>query len=192
MTEDLPIAIVLAAGTASRFGAAKQLVEYSGETLVKRAVRAAEAVCGARSVLVTGSDWQNVAEACGRIRGFMIVNDDYADGIGTSISAGIGSVAEVASAALLMLADQPLVTPAHLGRLIDAWRKSPQSIVASAYSGTVGPPVIFPRAWFADLMSLSGDCGAKSLLEQNRENVLSIRFEPAAVDIDRPRDLEGR
>jgi molybdenum cofactor cytidylyltransferase len=191
MARIFPFAIVLAAGTASRFGATKQLAEYAGVALVKRTLRTAEAVCGGNSVLVTGNDWRAVADVCRPMRGFMIVNDDFAAGIGTSIRAGVACVAEVANAVLLLLADQPLVTADHLERMIDISRDSPDSIIASEYADTLGPPVIFPTSRFPELLTLGGDQGAKSVIEKHREQVVAIRFEPAAVDIDRPQDLEN-
>lgn len=190
MCENSLFVVVLAAGTASRYGSTKQLAEYAGQPLVSRAIRAAEAVCGANSVLVTGNDWRKVAQACAPLKGFMVVNEEYADGIGGSLSAGVRSVAEVAGAVLILLTDQPLVTGEHLRNVIDSWRSDPNSIVASAYAGTEGPPVIFPQAFFADLMALTGDRGARSVLVTNADRVRTISFEDAAADIDVPGDLE--
>lgn len=182
-------AIVLAAGASSRFGATKQLARVGGETMVLRAVRSAEAVCAAQTVLVTGKDWREVAAACEPLQGFMARNTEFRDGLSSSIRAGIGSVREVAAAVLLVLADQPLVTPGHLHNLAQAWRLAPERIVASGYAGISGPPVIFPRDLFAPLMSLHGDRGARKVIEANRDRLTVIDFPPAATDIDRPADL---
>lgn len=183
-------AIVLAAGQSSRFGKTKLLENYQGIPLVTRSVRLAEAVCGPHSVLVTGNDWQRVNQICAPLAGFLVVNPRFADGLASSIEYGIRSVAEVADAVLLLLADQPLIASAHLQSLLDTWQTSRELIVASAYSGIIGPPVIFPRRDFADLQRLSGDNGARKIIEANRERVKSIRFEPAALDIDQQSDLE--
>lgn len=181
--------IVLAAGSGSRFGSTKQLAEIDGLPLVARSMRTAEAVCGARSVLVTGNQQRRVAAAAGPLQGFMVVNPDYDAGLSTSIRVGVNSVAEVADAVLLMLADQPLITVEHLGALIATWRRQPDSIVASGYAGTSGPPVVFPRKLFRALASLHGDRGAKSVIDSNADRLEVIQFEPAALDIDRPDDL---
>jgi molybdenum cofactor cytidylyltransferase len=189
MSEYTLFSIVLAAGASSRFGAAKQLAVVDGATLVTRAVRMAETICGRNSVLVAGRDWQDVAAACEPLCGFLVVNEDYADGMAGSLKAGVGAVAGAADAILLMLADQPLVTTAHLRALVEAWQASPANIVASFYAGTAGPPVIFPREFFGDLMLISGDRGARAVLDANTSRVQTIKFEPAGVDIDRPGDL---
>jgi len=185
-------AVVLAAGQSSRFGKTKQLEKYQGIPLVSRSVRLGEAVCGSNTVLVAGNDWRRVTDICAPLAGFFVVNPRFADGLASSIECGIRSVAEVADAVMLLLADQPLITSAHLQVLLDTWQSSRESIVASAYAGTTGPPVIFPRRDFADLMRLSGDRGARSMIDANRERVKVIVFEPAALDIDRQSDLKRK
>ncbi len=182
-------AIVLAAGTASRFGSTKQLALFAGQALVTHAVRTAESVCGPQSLLVTGSDWQNVADACKPLQGFMVLNPKYGSGIASSLVTGIRSVSAVADAALLMLADQPLVTIRQIEALVDTWKASPDSICASAYAETLGPPVIFPARFFRELMTLQGDRGAKAVIDSNRDSLVTVRAESAAIDIDCPGDL---
>jgi molybdenum cofactor cytidylyltransferase len=189
MSAKTPFAIVLAAGRSSRFGATKQLQPFAGRPLVARAVRLAEDVCGCRSILVAGSDWAAVAEACAPMQGFLVLNSEYASGMASSIASGVKAVARVADAVLLLLADQPLVTPAHLHQLISTWHASPDSIVTSAYAATTGPPVIFPRRDFDALQSLHGDRGAHSVLEAAAGRVLCIDFADASLDIDRPEDV---
>ena len=182
-------AVVLAAGAARRFGSTKQLAAIDGESLVRRAVRLAEAVCGPRTVLVTGADWRRVFEACGQLRGFLVRNDRYADGMSSSIAAGVRTVEGAADAMLLMLADQPLITESHLENLIGCWSAAPDTIVASGYAGVAGPPAIFPAAFFRELASLEGDAGARAIIAANEERVQRVDFEDAAVDVDRPADL---
>jgi CTP:molybdopterin cytidylyltransferase MocA len=182
-------AVVLAAGKASRFGSTKQIAIFAGQPLVTRAVRTAEFVCGPRSVLVTGNDWIKVAAACAPLQGFMVLNPDFSEGLATSLATGIRSLSGLASGALLLLADQPLVTGSHVRLLVDSWEASPDSICASSYAGTVGPPVIFPARYFSELSALRGDRGAKTVMDANRNDVISIRLDEAAVDIDSPDDL---
>jgi molybdenum cofactor cytidylyltransferase len=189
MSQNAIFAIVLAAGAATRYGRTKQLEQFAGLSLAANAVRKAESVCGARSVLVTGNDWQEVAESCAPLAGFFVVNNDYKEGLASSIACGVRSVAESADAILLMLADLPLVPAAHLTLLVDAWTESPRSIIASAFADTLAPPVVFPRADFDALLQLSGDRGARPIIDANKERVQTITCEEAAFDIDRPEDL---
>lgn len=181
--------IVLAAGTSSRFGATKQLETWHGVPLVRGATRLAEHAGGECSLLVVGHRWREVVDACRPLSGFIAVNDAYRDGIGTSIRSGARRVRHVADGILLLLADQPLVTRAHIDQLCARWRESPDAIVASQYAGTVGPPIVFPKRDFEALCALTGDSGARSVVAAAAERVIAVECEQAAIDIDRPEDL---
>jgi molybdenum cofactor cytidylyltransferase len=181
-------AVVLAAGSSSRFGSTKQLAPYQGATLVSRAIRLAESVCGSRSVLVAGHEWRSVVEACGPQQGFFVNNTRYASGMGSSIACGVRSVSSAADAVMLILADQPLVTKRHLEELRAIWVRSPDEIVASSFSETVGPPVIFPRRYFSSLGELEGDRGARDVLVFANP-VRTIKLDEASADVDRPEDI---
>lgn len=182
-------ALVLAAGSATRFGSTKQTARYDGIPLVRRAVAIANEVCGDRSVLITGHNRSAVAKACEPLRGREVVNERYADGLGTSIGCGVDAVRDAASAVLILLADQPLITVDHVQQLIDTWSGDPNEIVGTSFSGTQGPPVLFGAACFDALCDLRGDTGAKALFDDQRFALKAIPFEPAAMDIDTPDDL---
>ncbi len=191
MSGNAIFAIVLAAGASSRFGRTKQLEQFEGMPLAAGVLRKAESVFGNRTVLVVGKDWQEVAAACEPLAGFFVINEDYKQGIASSIACGVRAVADGADAILLTMADLPLVTEDHLSKLAETWRNSPRSIVASAFEDTLGPPAVFPKTDFDALLELQGDRGARQVLEANRDRVLQIDCEEAAFDIDRPEDLAG-
>lgn len=191
MSNRAVFAIVLAAGASTRFGRTKQLEQFEGMSLAASAVRKAESVCGVRTVLVTGKDWKEVASACEPLAGFFVINTEYEQGLASSIACGVRAVPESADAILLMLADLPLVTTEHLENLVKTWSGSPQSIVASEFEDTLGPPVVFPRIDFDALLALRGDRGARPVIDANRDRVQAIACEEAAFDIDRPEDLAG-
>jgi CTP:molybdopterin cytidylyltransferase MocA len=183
-------AAVLAAGGSQRFGRSKMLESIHGETLVRRATSLAREVCGNCSILVAGHEATAVTAAAGNAPHFVIVNDRYEQGIGGSIALAARAVSHVADALLLLLADQPLVTAHHLRALVSAWDGTDGAIMATAFSATMGPPVLFPHGTFDALGELTGDQGAKSLLQNSRFDVRTIPFEDAAVDIDTPADLQ--
>ena len=188
--EPIVFAAVLAAGRSRRFGRSKLLEAVNGKPLVRHAAEIARATCGHRSILVTGHESAAVTAAAGAAPQFVIVNDRHAEGMGGSIALAARAVAHTADALLMLFADQPLVTAQHAEALIDAWSGAEDEIVATAFAGTAGPPVLFPRGAFDALGALSGDTGAKPLLQDPRFDVKTVPFEDAAIDIDTPADLE--
>lgn len=182
-------AAILAAGRASRFGSTKLAAELDGVPLARKAVVTAAEACGNRLITVLGHDWPTVLGLLPSDSGFVVLNEDYEQGLGTSIAAAARACPEHADALLLLLADQPLVTAQHLQALIDSWSGAENEIVASSYAGTQGPPVLFARNALQELPKLTGDQGARELLHDCRFSVQTIQFEPAATDIDTPADL---
>ncbi len=182
-------AVVLAAGAATRFQTSKQLALYAGLPLVQRAVRLSEAVCPKRTVLVTGSDWQRVHDAAAPLSGFLVRNEMYGAGMGGSIACGVRSVAAAADAVMILLADQPLISTDYLRQMIVSWKASEQQIIASEYAGIAGPPAIFPARYFEQLAHLEGDSGARALLREHQQQVITIPCDAAACDIDTMDDL---
>jgi molybdenum cofactor cytidylyltransferase len=184
-------AVVLAAGESRRFGSPKLLEYLDGETLVGRAALLARQCCGERSVLVTGHRAEDVAAAAGGRCAIILENRRYRDGLGTSIALAARSLASRADALLLLLADQPLIDVEHLRRLTETWSGAADEIVATAYAGTAGPPVLMPQDTFPALTRLRGDRGARSLLESGGHPLRLVNCEAAGVDVDDVADLEA-
>ena len=182
-------AIVLAAGSATRFGSSKQLAEWNGEKLVRRAATVATDSCGPRSILVAGHDWNAVRIACQPFSGYFVINDKHAAGIGSSLALAVRSIRHVASAVIVLLADQPMVSAEHVASLIQQWSGDEREIVASAYANTSGVPALFASGTFEKLIALSADQGARKLLADPEFEVHTISFEDAATDIDTAADL---
>jgi molybdenum cofactor cytidylyltransferase len=182
-------AAVLAAGSASRFGSTKQLADIDGSPMVRRAVELASRVTGERTLLITGHDSTAVARACAGLPGFVTVNGEFARGIGSSIAHAARLLSPLASAILVLLADQPRIDAKHLEAIVDAWSGDDNQIVATSFAGTSGPPILFPRGCFADLAALDGDRGGRHLLDDSRFRLTTIACDAAALDVDVPEDL---
>ena len=183
-------AIILAAGQAKRFGRAKLLAELHGVPLLHHALNAARDVCGHNTWLVTGHSAEKIEDTARGLAGHLVHNPEYAKGIGSSIACGATACSERADAIVIMLADQPLVSRSHLASLVSTWTGDADAIIATEFAGVLGPPVLFGRDYFAELCELRGDSGARQILETHTDAVTSVRFAPAAVDIDTPEDLE--
>jgi molybdenum cofactor cytidylyltransferase len=176
--------VVLAAGLSTRFGASKLTQEYNGKPLLQFALSSASAISPGRVHVVVGHDQPAVRAAADGFADTFIDNRDYRSGMGSSIAAGVRAVRDQADAILILLGDQPLISATHLFKLVEHWNGGNEEIIASAYAGTQGPPILFPSGCFALLAQLTGDAGAKSILNDGRYDVRSIECPAGEFDID--------
>jgi molybdenum cofactor cytidylyltransferase len=185
-----PIIVMLAAGESRRFGGIKQLAQIDGEAMVHRAARTALAA-GATLVVVTGANAKRVDMALSDLPLASVHHAGWADGMGSSLAAGIRYVVDhhaLTSGALLCLADQPLLDASFYSGMLARHAQEPQRILATRQNGMAGPPVLFPRDCFAELLQCSGDRGAHALLRREAERLdLFPSHDP--VDVDSPDDL---
>lgn len=188
-------ALLLAAGSSSRFAGTKQLAKIGGRTLVQRALDVIPAGELRETVVVLGCDAAAVAKAVGRRKGVrVVVNEDYRGGMGSSIRAGVSGLAEDAEGVVILLADQPFVTASLLRRMLAVFEaEGREGIVAAAHRGEVSPPAIFSRTYFGELAELAGDRGARSIIERHPEDVslVNVRSRRTLTDIDTRDDLEA-
>ena len=181
-------ALVLAAGGSSRLGTPKQLVVFRGETLVRRAAKAAlESVCD-RVVVVVGNQAQQVRHEIDDLPVLVVENENWQSGMSTSIRAGLARISSE-DGVVITLCDQPFVTAAVLNELISTHRKTGRAIVASTYGTTRGVPAFFAPELFNELASLTKDEGARRIIASHPEKVATVEFPQGAIDIDTPQDL---
>jgi molybdenum cofactor cytidylyltransferase len=190
----MPVAaIILAAGASSRLGQPKQLLIHGGETLIERAIRLASEAGATPVIAVLGAHSERIYAAVPLNHAIPVINSGWEQGIGTSIQAGLRAVEDCApqsSGALILGCDQPRLTVGHLRALLEAFAAySAPAIVASAYAGITGIPIVFPREVFAELRALSGDQGARTLLKQPVFPLIALPFPGGEIDIDVPDDL---
>ena len=185
--------LVLAAGGSSRMGRPKQLLDYGGQSLVRHVTETAIAATVGPVVIVVGAE---AGEVGARVRDLpvrVVHNERWETGIGSSIRAGMNDLLSgraSVTAVVIMLGDQPLVTPATIHRLIDAQAETGKPVCAAAYAGTIGPPVLVARELFPQLLSLPEDRGAKHLWAANPHQVHPVPCPEAATDLDTPADYE--
>lgn len=169
------------------------MLVLDGETLVQRAIRVAHEAGASPVFVVLGAHRDAIGAGIGGTVAKVVVNEDWRDGMATSISAGVGVMegeSPDAAGVLLMLCDQPSVTVEHLRKMMQEFFAGGNAAVASVYAGKRGTPAVFPRGAFADLLALRGDKGARGLLGDPARRVIEIPLEGGEVDIDRPEDLE--
>lgn len=180
--------IVLAAGSSERLGQPKQLVEWQGTTLVRRAAELALDVCNAGVSVVVGASSSQVTAELEGLSATIVYNNNWQTGMGSSLKAGIQASSKDADGLLLMLCDQPGIESDDLIRLVNVWQNQPDNPAAAAYSGTVGVPAILPAAMLPALDGISGDAGAGGLLRRYSDTSL-VEMPSAAWDIDIATDL---
>lgn len=176
--------VILAAGSSSRMGTAKQLLPVGETTLLGLAVEHALDANANHVFCVLGAQAEQIIESLKQYPIEIIHNLNYQNGLSSSIKTGIQYLEQKHfDAILLMLGDQPNVNSKYLNSLINTFKNNPSHIIASEYSGTFGVPAIFPKTFYKELVTLEGDKGAKVFLNANKENVISIESKHL-TDID--------
>lgn len=200
-TERRVAGVVLAAGRSSRLTGAvpKQLLDFAGQPLVRRAVHTALAAGLSEVVVVLGHRAEEVKAALHDLHGpsgllpsgplRTVLNPHFADGQSTSVRCGLAAVSAAATAALFVPIDQPFLTSALINRLVAA-HGSGADIAQPTAAGRQGAPVLFARRYFPDLERLTGDTGGRALLAAHRSNIQWVPArERELLDIDTAEDL---
>jgi CTP:molybdopterin cytidylyltransferase MocA len=187
------VGVVLAGGAGTRLGRPKAAVRFEGQLLVERAVETLRDAGCAEVVVVLGAEAEQVRSDAdlGGVR--VVVNEQWTDGMSTSLRAGLAAC-EAAPAAIVVLVDQPGVTPAVVRRLIETWSAGDRPVVVATYDGAARNPVLFGADVRSDVMaSLPGDAGARSWLREHADLVAAVEVGDVgdSHDIDTPDDLSA-
>ncbi|HMO38094.1 MAG TPA: nucleotidyltransferase family protein [Saprospiraceae bacterium] len=184
--------IILAAGASRRLGRPKQLLPWQGETLLMRTIQTALATPCRPVSVVLGAHAGIIQPSIEHSEIQIVLNPEWQQGMSTSLKIGLQTLLAAninLEAALLLVADQPLLSTAHLQQLL-AQPLDTGGMVASFYNGKAGVPVLFHRRWFSALLNLSGDQGARTLLARHEAQVQTVPFPAGAFDIDTLEDYE--
>jgi xanthine dehydrogenase accessory factor len=184
-------AIVLAAGQASRFGRCKQVLPLGGKTILDHVLDNLRSSKVDEIVVVLGAHAEEIRRRV-RIEERTVLNPDYADGMSTSIHAGLRAVSESAEAAMIVLADQPFVTPGTFDALIDAYRHLGASAVIPTHKGFRGNPVLVDRSLFAEMLGIRGDVGCRAIFGTHAQSIAKVAVEDRGIliDIDTQQDFD--
>jgi len=183
--------IILAAGSSSRLGTAKQNLVYKDETLLQRAIKAAQGTGCYPIIVVLGANIGVIIPTVESLPATIIYNDDWQQGMSSSIRLGISELQKnpaKISSVILMLCDQPFVNTGLLNQLILSATKN--SIVVCAYNSGIGPPVFFDGYYFPELLLLQGNDGAKEVILKYEDHITTIPFPFGNIDIDTTDDFE--
>jgi molybdenum cofactor cytidylyltransferase len=183
--------IVLSAGTSTRMGRNKQLLELGGETLVRRTVRTAVAARLSPVIVVLGHEAEKVEKAIGDAPHRAVINERYADSPLFSLQIGIRHVPEECVGAVVLLGDMPFVTTEMLREVSSKGTEGPGApLVVSRYGDVQAPPTFYSSSLFEEILGLFSGSG-KDLVERHRADAAAVTFRPELLaDLDVPDDYE--
>lgn len=183
--------VVLAAGLSRRMGRRKLLLDLGGEPVIRRAVEGVAGWGVDEIVVVVPPDHADLAAALTGIPHRLAVNLEPETGQAGSVVAGIAALGPAVRAAFIALGDQPAVPRAVPLGLIAAYRATARAIIAPRYRDGRGNPVLFDASVFPELLRLTGDAGARAVIDADPNRVALVSFDlPMPPDIDTPEDYE--
>ncbi|MCU0399925.1 MAG: nucleotidyltransferase family protein, partial [Algoriphagus sp.] len=170
--------IILAAGSSSRLGRPKQLIEFQGKNLIQKAIKEAQKSKADSLVVVLGWNPDLIKTGFDSDKIPYVINENWEEGMASSMQEGLRFLMENEhpDQVILMLVDQPFVDSKLLDRLILEKEKSGKGILACSYSETLGVPAIFDQSYFEEMLCLKGSEGAKKVILKNSDDVFSIDF----------------
>jgi molybdenum cofactor cytidylyltransferase len=186
--------ILLAAGSSSRMGQSKQLLDIQGTPLLLHSTKVALASGASHVIVVLGANEQPHREVIKDLPVSIILNHFWKGGMGSSIKTGMNALMKEypeTNAVILMVCDQPAVTADHLRSLIQNYSSTKSPIVATGYAGTIGVPALFGRPFYSNILMLRDDQGAKKIMQQFPSKVKSIDFPNAVHDLDTREDYQN-
>jgi molybdenum cofactor cytidylyltransferase len=186
-------ALVLAAGSSRRMGGANKLLQpVGGIPMLRRAVNAALASRCTPVLVVTGADAEAVQACLAGLDVQIVHNPEHASGMASSLRSGLAALPADADAVVVLLADMPHIDGGHVDRLLAAFDPQQPKIVAPVRDGRRGNPILWPRNYFAEMMAVAGDVGARELLQRHAAQVELVSFDDDAIfaDVDTPAALE--
>lgn len=184
------IGVILAAGSSSRLGRAKQLLPLGERPVLAHALANALAAELDGVIVVLGHAAVAIQAQITFEPARVVLNEAYQEGQSTSLRAGLAALPPATAAALFILGDQPLIGPTVHNALIAAYRHTGAPIVIPTYDGQRGNPVLIARRLFAELAQVSGDQGARGVIRAHNAEVLEVPIAgpPLNDDLDTEED----
>jgi molybdenum cofactor cytidylyltransferase len=186
------IGIILSAGESKRMGTPKQLLPWGKTIILQQVIDNAAASHLAQIILVLGSRAGEIADKIKLpLKTGIMINNDYREGMSSSVKCGVKNAPAGAAAFMLLLGDQPFIGPAIINRVLDEYQKSKYGIVIPAYNGKHGHPVIFDAKYKDELLAIS-DNGAKAVVGNHLRDILEVKLDAPEIltDIDTPQDYQ--
>lgn len=185
--------IILAAGNSSRLGSAKQLLALNGKNLLQHTIDEASQIDAHTVYLVLGAFAEEIKNKikCNNLN--LVINEKWSEGLSSSIAFGLqlmlNEYKEI-EAVIFLLCDQPFFSNSVLKDIVKKYNKTGKQIIHCKYNNGFGPPTLFHKSLFPDLLELNGSEGAKNIVKQHMEDVAFVDFPKGNIDIDTLEDYE--
>jgi molybdenum cofactor cytidylyltransferase len=188
-------AIILAAGTSTRMGRAKQLLPLDGTTVLARTIENVRSAGLVEMVLVLGASAKTIRRQLppSLLDGLkVVVNQAYGEGMASSLREGLSALDPQTGAALIILGDQPFIQPLTLHQIMAGYHRSGAQIVIPTHQGKRGNPVLLSRPVFSEVMALQGDTGCRAIFPNHLDAILKVEVEDPGIllDIDNQDDYD--
>ena len=163
-------AVILAAGTSSRLGRPKQLLQFGDRTVIEHIVDRVLSTSAERVIVVLGHAAEEIGKTLGDRAVETVINPDYRTGQASSLTAGIRAAGD-SEAIVVLLGDQPGISSIAVENVIAEWRKSGKPIVMSRYGSNRSHPILFDRSVYLELLEIRGDQGARDVIRRDPTRV---------------------
>jgi len=186
--------VILAAGSSTRLGEPKQLLEYHHKNLLQTTIDAAINSVASTVVVVLGANADQISNEIDKSGTDVLINSEWEEGMASSVRNGLNEllfISPLTDAVILMVCDQPYVSSELINDIINKQKETGKPIIACDYGEIVGPPALFHRSLFHELMHLKGDVGARKVIQHHSEDVATILFTKGKIDIDTKEDYDA-
>lgn len=185
--------LILAAGASSRMGRPKQLLEFEGETLLTHVAKTAYNSKLSPTIVVLGANTELIKNSLNVPQLLIVTNKNWKEGMASSIVKGITFIKEKypeVDGIIIAVGDQPHISESQLYQLLEVQNTTGLPIAACSYAGVIGTPALFHQSVFTDLITLKGDIGAKKIIENRIQDVVTINFDQGIIDIDTEKEYQ--
>lgn len=185
-------ALILSAGTSTRMGRPKPLVPVLGQPLLARVLETVRSVHPFETVVVLGADAERVRKGVDLSGTTVVVNPEFGEGMGSSLRRGAAAAAPSKGPVLILLGDQPFVSPATLRALVERHAAGTAKILVPTFEGVRGNPVLLDRAVLPELGDVRGDIGCRAIFPGHTADLVEVPVKDPGVliDVDTPEELD--
>jgi len=184
--------LIISAGSSSRLGKAKQLVNYRGDTLINHVLKECLLSELGDIFLILGANKEKIETQLTPGKYKILFNENWVEGMGNTIAYAVSEVCATKpyEGLYIVLSDQIFLDHHLLEKIRSYTDVYPTKLIVSKYQEGQGPPSYFPAKYFRPLSKLTGDDGAKEIIQANRDEIIYVNFEKGNIDIDTPEDLK--